>query len=164
MHSCSVITLSDRSYKKEREDASGPAIVQYMKSRGYDVLQVYLLPDEEKELVDVLKQSCDIDNVDLILTTGGTGLSPRDSAPEATRQLVDKAVPGISEYMRYKSMQVTPRGMLSRGIAGIRKSTLIINLPGSPKAAIECLSYIIDVLPHAIETMKGQVKDCGNDK
>ncbi len=163
MYRCSVITLSDRSYAKERVDQSGPILVDYMEEHGFSVVHTCILPDDENQLMDVLSTCCDEETVDIILTTGGTGLSPRDRTPEATEQIIHRKVPGISEYMRAKSMEITPRGMLSRGITGIRHNTLIVNLPGSPKAARECLSFIIDILPHALSTMKGQVIDCGRN-
>lgn len=164
MYRCSVITLSDRSYKKERADKSGPALVAYMEEHGFDVVHTVVLPDDETQLAEELVRCCDEASIDIILTTGGTGLAPRDRTPEATEQVIHRRVPGISDYMRLKSMEITPRGMLSRGVAGIRHQTLIINLPGSPKAATECISFIIDVLPHALSTMKGQVTDCGTSE
>lgn len=156
-----VIVSSDTGYAGEREDLSGPEIRRIAEEHGYEVVSVKILPDEQDMLEQEMKKIADENLADLILTTGGTGFSPRDCMPEATSAVIEKAVPGIPEAMRAYSMQFTKRSMLSRSTAGIRKSTLIINLPGSPKAVRECLEYIITELDHGIDILTGRASDCG---
>ncbi len=159
MISVAVLTLSDKGSKGEREDLSGPLIRDLLKSIGAEVLHAEILPDEKERLKDsLIKYSKE---VDLILTTGGTGLSPRDVTPDATIEVIDREVPGIAEAMRLEGLKKTSRSMLSRSVAGIRGNTLIINLPGSPKAVRENLSVILDALPHAVEKIKGDTSECG---
>ncbi len=150
----SILTISDRSYRGEREDVSGPALVEAVGQLGWEVVKTGLVPDEKELISDWLIQICDSGTADLILTTGGTGFAPRDVTPEATRAILEREAPGIAEAMRQKSLQITPHAMLSRAIAGIRKRTLIINLPGSPKAAIENLQTVAPVIPHAVELLQ----------
>ena len=155
-----IITSSDSGYAGEREDLSGPVIKEIVEKAGYQVVSMDLLPDDRKMLSDRMKEIADNNMAELILTTGGTGFSPRDVMPEATEDIIERRVPGIPEAMRAYSMTITKRAMLSRASAGIRKKTLIINLPGSPKAVRESLEYIIDALDHGIEIMTGEAGNC----
>lgn len=157
---CAVITLSDSGHAGTREDKSGPVIVDLAAKAGYEVVHTVLLPDDPEMLKAELIRLCDGDLADLILTTGGTGFSPRDCTPEATMAVVERPTPGIPEAMRALSMKITPRGMLSRAAAGIRKGALIVNLPGSPKAVAECLEYILPPLEHGLEILKGTAGNC----
>lgn len=160
MMRAAIITSSDSGYRGEREDVSGKVIQEILEANGYQVVSMVLLPDEQLMLGDAMRAIADNGEADLILTTGGTGFSQRDCMPEATRSVIEREVPGIPEAMRAYSLQFTKRAMLSRAAAGIRKSTLIINLPGSPKAVRECLEYIITELRHAIEILVGQATNC----
>ena len=160
MKRVAIITSSDSGYAGEREDLSGPVIKEIVEKAGYQVVSVDLLPDDRKMLSDIMKEIADAGEAELILTTGGTGFSPRDITPEATEDILERRVPGIPEAMRAYSMTITKRAMLSRATAGIRKKTLIINLPGSPKAVRESLEYIIDSLGHGIEIMTGEAGNC----
>lgn len=155
-----IITSSDSGYRGEREDLSGKTIQEILDARGYQVVSKVLLPDEQQMLSEKMREIADGNLADLILTTGGTGFSPRDCMPEATRAVVEREVPGIPETMRAYSLQFTKRAMLSRAAAGIRKRTLIINLPGSPKAVKECLEFIITELEHGIEILTGRATNC----
>ena len=155
-----IITLSDSGYKGEREEVSGGVIAEIVEKEGYEVVRRELIPDEEEMLAALLIQICDGDEADLVLTTGGTGFSKRDRTPEVTKRVIERETPGISEAMRYCSLQVTPRGMLSRGVSGIRKDALIVNLPGSPKAVRECLEYAIGALGHGLDILKGNTYNC----
>lgn len=155
-----IITSSDSGYRGEREDVSGKTIQKILEAQGYQVVSMTLLPDEQQMLSDKMKEIADQGEADLILTTGGTGFSPRDCMPEATRAVVEREVPGIPEAMRAYSLQFTKRAMLSRAAAGIRKSTLIVNLPGSPKAVGECLTFILSELEHGIEILMGTATNC----
>lgn len=155
-----IITSSDSGYRGEREDVSGKTIQAILEAHDYQVVSMTLLPDEQQMLSDKMREIADGGQVDLILTTGGTGFSPRDCMPEATRAVVEREVPGIPEAMRAYSLQLTKRAMLSRAAAGIRKSTLIVNLPGSPKAVGECLEFIITELGHGIEILTGAATNC----
>ena len=154
-----VITLSDRCFRGERTDGSGPAAVQMLEAVGYEVFETLLLPDEPEELTRELCRLADRRQADLIVTSGGTGFSPRDRTPEATMAAADRNAPGIAEYMRMKSMEITARAMLSRGVSVIRGKTLIINLPGSPKAVKECLGFILGSLEHGISVLRGAQSD-----
>lgn len=151
-----VITASDRAYRKEREDASGPLLAESLAKQGYEVEDVILLPDDEEMLYQELVRLADERRPDVIFTTGGTGLSPRDVMPEATLRAGEKNVPGIAEAVRAYSMTKTPHAMLSRAVSVIRGRTLIINLPGSPKAVRECLEFVIPVLAHGIGILRGE--------
>lgn len=155
-----IITLSDAGYAGQREDKSAPVIRELMEEAGYTVVHTALLPDGVEPLAGELKRLCDGDIADLVLTTGGTGFSPRDLTPEATRAVTERPAPGIAEAMRWNSLRITPRAMLSRGEAGIRKGSLIVNLPGSPKAARECLEFILPALGHGLEILKGTAGNC----
>jgi molybdopterin adenylyltransferase len=151
-----ILTISDRSARGERADASGPALAQALSQRLLDsvVTVTAIVPDELAQISAALTAWADELRLDLILTTGGTGFAPRDATPEATRSVLDREAPGLAEAMRAASLQVTPHAMLSRSVTGIRGHTLIINLPGSPKAALENLETILAVLPHAIELLQ----------
>jgi molybdopterin adenylyltransferase len=155
-----VLTASDKGARGEREDTSGALIQRTLLPWG-DTVSYRVLPDEEDLLSEQLRHLCDIEKVDLVLTTGGTGFSPRDVTPEATRRVIEREVPGIPEALRVESLKKTPRAMLSRGIAGIRGKTLIINLPGSSKAVEEHLSILLPVLEHALGILKGSEGECG---
>lgn len=157
MITAAVITLSDKGFRGERKDESGPVIADMLKGlcevKYYDVL-----PDEKELIKKKLLQY--VNKVDLILTTGGTGLSPRDITPEATLEVIEREVPGIAEAMRIEGLKKTRKSMLSRAVAGVKGQTLIINLPGSPKAVRENLKVILDVIPHAVEKIKGSTEEC----
>ena len=148
-----ILTISDRSARGERPDASGPALAAEIGAQGWQVTRQGLVPDELGAIQDQLIAWADEDDVDVILTTGGTGFSPRDQTPEATQAVIERPAPGLAEAMRLASLQVTPHAMLSRAMAGIRRRTLIVNLPGSPKGAIENLRVILPVLPHAVQLL-----------
>ena len=156
-----IITLSDSGAKGLREDRSGPVLRDMVIKEGYEVVSQRILSDDPRELIDALTDICDNRRADLVLTTGGTGLSRRDNAPEATLAVIERNVPGIAEAMRAKSLAITPRAMLSRGVCGIRHSTLIVNLPGSPKAARENLVAILPALGHGIGILVGDEGECG---
>lgn len=160
-YQAAVITLSDKGSRGERHDESGPALAACLREAGYDVVETLLLADEAGPLQQHLRRLADQRQVDLILTTGGTGLSPRDITPEATLAVADKQVPGISEALRAASLAITPRAMLSRGVSVIRKKTLIINFPGSTKACREYWAIVADVLPHGLDILRGTGGDCG---
>ena len=155
-----IITLSDSGYAGQREDKSGPVIRELAEAAGYEIVHTALLPDGVEPLASELKRLCDEDVADLVLTTGGTGFSPTDLTPEATLSVVERPAPGIAEAMRYNSLQITPRAMLSRAAAGIRKQTLMVNLPGSPKAVRECLEFILPALGHGLEILRGTAGNC----
>lgn len=160
MFKVGIITSSDKGYKGEREDISGKTIREIVENFGYKVERYVILPDEEDVLLKEMIYMADELNLDLILTTGGTGFSKRDVMPEVTIKVCDRMANGIAEAIRYYSLSLTPRAMLSRAVAGIRKETLIINLPGSPKAVKEALDYILDSVHHGLEILKGQAHDC----
>ncbi|MGZ9235234.1 MAG: MogA/MoaB family molybdenum cofactor biosynthesis protein [Anaerolineales bacterium] len=149
-----ILTLSDRSSRGERADSSGPALAAFIQSEGWSVAKHAILPDDESAIREILISWSDSGEMDVILTTGGTGFSPRDVTPEATRSVIEREAPGLAEAMRAASLKVTPHAMLSRIVTGIRGRTLIINLPGSPKGAVENLQVITAVLPHAVQLLK----------
>lgn len=149
-----ILTLSDRSSRGERADSSGPALARLIEAENWSVAKQALLPDNESAIREILSQWADNGEVDVILTTGGTGFSPRDVTPEATRAVIDREAPGLAEAMRAASLKITPHAMLSRIVTGIRKQTLIINLPGSPKGAVENLQVVLPVLPHAVQLLR----------
>lgn len=155
-----VLTLSDKGAAGEREDKSGPLIREIIEKENYLVIDQRVLPDEQKIIEETLIHLCDRLKVDLILTTGGTGFSLRDRTPEATMAVADRMAPGIAEAIRAYSMQITNRAMLSRGVSALRGQTLIINLPGSPKAVKESLDCILPALPHGLEILKGSASEC----
>lgn len=154
------ITLSDKGAAGEREDKSGPLIGEMLAEAGYNVVESVLIPDEPEMLKKQLMRLADQRQVNVILTTGGTGFAPRDRTPEATEEVCDRMAPGIAEALRAYSITKTPRGMLSRGVAGIRNRTLIINLPGSPKAVSECMEYLLTALDHGLEMLLERKHDC----
>ena len=160
-----IITLSDKGSQGLREDKSGPAIRQMLEADScrYQVVEELLLPDEPEQLKAALIRMSDEDGLDLILTTGGTGFSPRDWTPEATMEVATRNAPGIAEYMRAKSFEITPKAMLSRGVSVIRNATLIINLPGSPKAVRENLGFILPALDHGLDILLGRDGECGSN-
>jgi molybdopterin adenylyltransferase len=158
-----ILTISDRGSQGEREDASGPLIREMVKDLPAKVIHYEIIPDEKKEIVEALKKSADQMNADLVLTTGGTGLSPRDVTPDATLEVIDKEVPGFAEAMRAESLKKTPHAMISRAIVGIRGSCLIVNLPGSPKGVRENLSVVLPALPHALSKLKGDPSECAQE-
>ena len=149
-----ILTLSDRSSRGERADSSGPALAALLQTGGWSVTKRALLPDDESAIRATLSEWADSGELDVILTTGGTGFAPRDVTPEATRAVIEREAPGLAEAMRAASLQVTPHAMLSRIVAGIRKQTLILNLPGSPKGAVENLQVVLPVLPHAVQLLR----------
>nr|WP_308742817.1 MogA/MoaB family molybdenum cofactor biosynthesis protein [uncultured Anaerocolumna sp.] len=156
-----IITASDKGSAGQRVDTSGDVIREIIEKQGWQVTEYEILPDEQQKLKQKMMDWCDNYKVDLLLTTGGTGFSNRDVTPEATYAVAERLVPGIGEAMRYYSLQITKRAMLSRGIAAIRKGTLIINLPGSPKGVKENLEVIIDGLGHGLDILKGEASECG---
>ena len=155
-----ILTASDSGYAGEREDVSGPTIQKILEENGYQVVHTILLPDDREMLAQEMSRIADEGVAELLVTTGGTGFSPRDCMPEATMDITERAVPGIPEAIRAYSMTITPRAMLSRAAAGIRKHTLIINLPGSPKAVKESLEYILPSLEHGLEILTGTASNC----
>ena len=148
-----ILTLSDRSARGERDDASGPALANLIQGEGWSVVRQSLLPDDESAIREILTAWSDSGEIDVVLTTGGTGFAPRDVTPEATRAVIQREAPGLAEAMRAASLKVTPHAMLSRIVTGIRGKTLIVNLPGSPKGAVENLQVILPVIPHAIQLL-----------
>lgn len=154
-----VLTISDKGSRGEREDRSGHVIHEVVRELGAEVVAYEIVPDEENEIREKLVRWADELKVDVVLTTGGTGLAPRDVTPTATLSVIDYQVPGLPEVMRAESMKKTTNAMLSRMVAGVRGRTLIVNLPGSPKAVWECLDVIKPALPHAVETLRGEVGD-----
>ena len=155
-----VITLSDKGAKGQREDRSGPAIADRLRENGYEVIEQFLISDDPELLTRHLIRLCDQRRPDLILTTGGTGFSPRDRAPEATLAVAERNAPGIAEAIRAASLKITKHAMLSRAVSVIRGKTLIIYLPGSPKACMESMDVFLDALPHAMDLLRGEVQDC----
>jgi molybdopterin adenylyltransferase len=151
-----VITVSDACSRGEREDTSGAALVQLLTEAGAEIVKSRILSDDLDELVQALKACAEREDVNLIITTGGTGLGPRDNTPEATQQVIEREAPGIAEAIRAESLKATPMAMISRGVCGVRAGTLIINLPGSPKAVRESFAVIAPVLSHAIDLLEGR--------
>ena len=160
MFRAGIITVSDKGSQGQREDLSGPAIAQVLAGAGFTVSITIIVPDDIGQIANALIEMSDRERLDLILTTGGTGLSPRDLTPEATLKVLDKEIPGMAEAMRYSGMMVTPHAMLSRAVAGVRGRSLIINLPGSPKGATENLAAVLPALAHAISKIQGDQSDC----
>jgi len=158
-----VITISDRGYRGERADKSGPEIISMLEGMGITILHSKVIPDDKELIEEALREYADVKKLDLILTTGGTGVSPRDVTPDATLQVIEKEVPGMAEAMRRESATVTPHAMISRAVAGIRGASLIINLPGSPKGVRENLAAVLPAINHAIEKIKGDERDCGTE-
>ena len=160
MFTVGIITSSDKGYRGEREDKSGPVIEEIVSQNGYKVIKKVVLPDEKDLLEKEMINMCDNLNVNLLLTTGGTGFSKRDITPEATKSVIEREALGIVEAIRFYSLQITKRAMLSRATSGIRQNTLIINLPGSPKACKEALDFVLDDVKHGIEILLGEAKEC----
>jgi len=160
MFTVGVLTISDKGSKGEREDKSGLAIREIVEKQGWTVKEFQIIPDERENISKELIRMADELHCDLILTTGGTGLSPRDVTPEATKAVIERELPGMAEYMRAESVKKIPTAILSRGVCGIRKQSLIVNLPGSPKGVKENLEFILPVLPHGLAKLKGDTKDC----
>lgn len=155
-----IISVSDRCSRGECEDKSGPLIRELTADLG-KTAEYIIVPDEKEEIENALIYLCDDVKADVIFTTGGTGFAPRDVTPEATKAVIEREAPGIVEAIRLKSLEITPKAMLSRAVSGIRKSSLIINLPGSPKAVGEALKVVLTVLPHSIEVLSGNTLNCG---
>ena len=160
MFHAAVVTVSDRSFRGERPDEGGPLVVKLLEEGGYNVVKTAVVPDEQEQIEAVLRDIADAGEVQLLVTTGGTGFAPRDVTPEATLAVCQRMTPGIPEAMRQASMQVTSRAMLSRAQAGIRGGTLIVNLPGSPRAAKENLEAVLPTLAHGLEMLSGRPADC----
>ena len=156
-----VITVSDKGSRGEREDKSGPEIISMLEKMGISILHSKVIPDEKELIEEALIEYADVKKLDLILTTGGTGVSPRDVTPDATLQVIEREIPGMAEAMRREGAAITPHAMISRAIAGIRGNSLIINLPGSPKGVRENLAVVLPALQHAIEKINGDERDCG---
>jgi len=155
-----ILTLSDKGSMGERSDASGPALEKWLAERGVTTLEYRMIPDDTEQIVATLKEWSDSGRFDIILTTGGTGVSPRDVTPDATLRVLDRLIPGFGEVMRMKSLEKTPHAMISRAVAGIRGKALIINLPGSPKGAIENLEAVWPAIPHTVAKIQGDPGDC----
>lgn len=160
MYRVGIITSSDKGAAGEREDLSGPAIREILPKEQYEVVSYRVIPDEKEQLIQEMVRLCDEAGCHLVLTTGGTGFSKRDVTPEATIQAAERMAPGIAEAMRAYSMTITKRAMLSRAVSVIRGSTLIINLPGSPKAVREMMEYLLDTLPHGLDILSGDAGEC----
>ena len=162
MFAAGIITISDKGSQGKREDLSGPAIAEMLAGAAIDIKHTLIIPDEKDQIQEAIINFADVEKLDLILTTGGTGISPRDLTPDATLDVIEKEIPGMAEAMRHQSMLITPHAMISRAVAGIRGRSLIINLPGSPKGAKENLAVILPALKHAIEKIKGDDADCAS--
>jgi molybdopterin adenylyltransferase len=159
--SVAIVTVSDRGAAGLREDRSGQVLAEYLESQGYTIQVRTLVPDVVPAIAEELRRCADVEQVALVVTTGGTGVAPRDLTPEATLQVVERLVPGMAEAMRAASLLKTPHAMISRGVVGIRNATLIINLPGSPRGALENLSVLLPALPHALAKIQGDPSECG---
>jgi molybdopterin adenylyltransferase len=157
-----VITVSDRGSRGERADGSGPEVARILQEAGMQIVDTRIVPDEKADIRRLLIEWSDDCYVDLIVTTGGTGVTPRDVTPDATREVIEREIPGMAEAMRSHSAAVTPHAMISRALAGIRGRTLIINLPGSPRGARENLTVLLPALPHAIEKIRGDETECAS--
>ena len=155
-----ILTVSDKGSRGEREDSGGPLLQQWLAEHGVEIICTRIVPDEIEQIAATLQEWADQHQPELILTTGGTGVSPRDVTPEATTHVLDRLLPGFGELMRAESLKITTMAILSRAVAGIRKQSLIINLPGSPKGAIENLSFVWSAIPHAVSKIRGDSADC----
>lgn len=160
MYTAAILTVSDRSSRGEREDGTGTELKKVLESENYKIEYYKIVPDEQENISKELIYLCDELKVNLILTNGGTGFSERDVTPEATLKVMEKNIPGFAEVMRSRSLEITAKAMLSRAVSGIRRKTIIINLPGSPKGAIENFQAIMEALPHGIDVLSGNVRDC----
>ena len=161
-YTAGIITVSDKGSRGERADSSSAEIRKILENISVSVVCYDIVPDERGLIAEKIRQYADDRKLDLILTTGGTGVSPRDVTPEATLDVIDREIPGIGEYMRAKSAELTPHAVISRAVAGVRKSSLIINLPGSPRGARENLSFVLPALKHAVEKIKGDSSECAS--
>jgi molybdenum cofactor synthesis domain-containing protein len=159
-----ILVISDRGWRGERLDKSGQVAKEFISRLGIEVAKYEVVPDEAEIISNKLREWSDAVGLDLIVTSGGTGLSPRDVTPEATLAMIDKIIPGLTEAMRMATMKRKPEAILSRAVAGSRGKCLIVNLPGSPKAVKECLEVILPVLPHALEILGGKTSECGHDE
>lgn len=155
-----IITVSDKGYEGKREDKSGPEIKRIVEGLGHSANEYSIVPDEKEAIYEEIVRMCDECSLDIVFTTGGTGFSKRDVTPEATSRAIERFAPGICEAIRYNSLAITKRAMLSRAVSGIRGETLIINLPGSPKAVAESLGFVMDSLEHGVEILKGTATEC----
>ena len=160
MFAAGIITVSDKGSQGKREDLSGPAIAEMLAGVAIEIKQTLIIPDEKDQIQGAIINFADVEKLDLILTTGGTGVSPRDLTPDATLKVIDKEIPGMAEAMRWESYKITPHALISRAIVGIRGQTLIVNLPGSPKGVRENLTVILPALRHAVEKIKGDEREC----
>lgn len=160
MYTVGIITSSDKGSVGEREDKSGQVIREIVEQNGFTVIKQIILPDEKDQLEKAMKEMADDVKVNLVLTTGGTGFSKRDITPEATKAVIEREAPGICEAIRYFSLKITKRAMLSRAVSGIRKDTLIVNLPGSPKACKEALDFVLEDIKHGIDILLGSDREC----
>lgn len=158
---CAVVTMSDKGAVGLREDTSGVALQELLAKEGYLLKEYMIIPDSVEIITETLIDLVDTKEIDLIVTTGGTGVAPSDLTPEAMKMVIEKEVPGMAEAMRAASFAITPHSVISRGITGIRKETLIVNLPGSKKAALENIAVILPAIPHALHKIKGEKSDCG---
>lgn len=157
-----VITVSDKGSRGERVDTSGPALKRALLHKDFVVGDITIVPDEADRIADAIVRAIDEEGVDVVVTTGGTGLSSRDVTPEATRSVIDRDLPGFAEVMRAESYKITPHAIISRAICGVRRTSIIINLPGSEKAAKECLGFVISAIPHALAKLQGDPSDCAS--
>lgn len=164
MFTVGILTISDKGSRGERQDKSGEAIREVLSKIDVRIADYHIVPDEKELIAGKLVKWADEDNLDVVFTTGGTGLTPRDVTPEATLAVVNRIVPGFAEAMRAESLKKTPHAMLSRAVVGTRGKCLIVNLPGSPRAVRECLEVILPALPHAVETLKGEAGECGTSQ
>jgi len=162
MISAGIITISDKGSQGKREDLSGPAIAEMLAGAAIEIKSTLIIPDEKDEIKKAIVDFSDVKKLDLILTTGGTGVSPRDLTPDATLEVIDKQIPGMAEAMRHQSMLITPHAMISRAVAGICGKSMILNLPGSPKSVRENLAVVLPALKHAIEKIKGDDSECAS--
>lgn len=158
-----VLTVSDRSFRGEREDLSGPTLRRWLSERGVETTRHEIILDDRPLLATKLREWADAGDLDLILTTGGTGVAPRDITPEATLEILDRIIPGLAEQMRAESLRKTPMASLSRAVVGVRKRSLILNLPGSPKGTIENLEAVWAAIPHAVAKIQGDPSECQSD-
>lgn len=158
-YSAAIITVSDKGSVGQREDKSGPALKVVLEN-SYEVKEMVIVPDEVDIIAKTIQELVDVKCIDLIVTTGGTGVALRDVTPEATRLVMERELPGFAEVMRMESYKITPTAMVSRAICGTRKGSLIINLPGSPKAAVECIGFVMGAIPHTLDKLQGDTRDC----